>query len=108
MGDDVAADRTHEQAFQRPEAAAAHDDEVSIVLLGYRQDGRSRRTDFKDTLDFDVLGNGFGEFIEDTFPFFFHVQCDLFRYIAAGIGNLIEVRNDRYDIGDIDQCNRSP
>ena len=108
MGGYIAADAAQEDALDTAQAAAAHDDEVSIVLLGYRQDGRSRRTDFKDTLDFDVLGNGFGEFVEDTFPFFFHVQCDLFRYIAAGIGDLVEVRNDRYDIGDIDQCNRSP
>lgn len=107
MGDDIAADGTHEQAFQRPEAAAAHDDEVGIVFLGYRQDGRTGRTDFKDTLDFDVLGNGFRKFVEDALPFFFHVQSDLFRDVAAGIGDLVEVRNDRYDVGDIDQRNRS-
>ena len=106
MGDDVAADGTHEQAFQRPEAAAAHDDEVGIVLLGYRQDGRSRRTDFKDTLDFDALGNGFGEFVEDTFPFFLPCPVRPVPLHSRWHWESVEVRNDRYDIGDIDQCNR--
>ena len=35
MGDDVAADRTHEQAFQWTKATATHYDKVSIVFFSY-------------------------------------------------------------------------
>ena len=78
--------------------AAAHDDEVTFLIVGHIQKDRSRRTDFIDHLRLYRFRNQSLGFLQIRLALRFQIFCQLGREAAFCDGDLIKIAHRGYHV----------